>query len=146
MSKVISPASKPQELFLTLRDGTGKRTKYATEDGEEVDIIFYGGQAGGGKSFASLLHHMKYIHLPNYKGITIRRTTPMLRKPGAIWDEAKSLYRDADPDARIRDKEMKITFGPVKDPTKRAEVTFTHFERVDDTDNFQGLICGPFVL
>ena len=95
-------------------------------------------QAGGGKSFASLLHHMKYIHLPNYKGITIRRTTPMLRKPGAIWDEAKSLYRDADPDARIRDKEMKITFGPVKDPTKRAEVTFTHFERVDDTDNFQG--------
>lgn len=81
---------------------------------------------------------MKYIHLPQYKGITIRRTTPMLRKPGAIWDEAKSLYRDADPNARIRDKEMKITFGPVKDATKRAEVTFTHFERVDDTDNFQG--------
>lgn len=145
MGKVIAPASLPQELFLTLRDGTGKRSKYSTEDGEEVDIIFYGGQAGGGKSFASLLHHMKYIHLPNYKGITIRRTTPMLRKPGAIWDEAKSLYRDADPGARIRDKEMKITFGPVKDPTKRAEVTFTHFERVDDTDNFQGLICGPLI-
>ena len=46
---VISPCSKPQELFLTLRDGTGKRSKYATEDGEEVDIIFYGGQAGGGR-------------------------------------------------------------------------------------------------
>lgn len=43
MANVISPASLPQELFLTLRDGTGKRTKYATEDGEEVDIIFYGG-------------------------------------------------------------------------------------------------------
>lgn len=138
MARTIAPASKPQELFLMLRDGTGKRSKYATEDGEEVDIIFYGGQAGGGKTFASLLHHMKYIHLPLYKGITIRRTTPMLRKPGAVWDEAKSLYRDVDPKARIRDKEMKITFGPVKDPTKRAEVTFTHFERVDDTDNFQG--------
>lgn len=47
MSKLIAPASVPQELFLTLRDGTGKRSKYATEDGEEVDIIFYGGQAGG---------------------------------------------------------------------------------------------------
>ncbi len=43
MSNLISPASKPQELFLTLRDGTGKRSKYATEEGEEVDIIFYGG-------------------------------------------------------------------------------------------------------
>ena len=48
MGKIFSPASKPQELFLTLRDGTGKRSKYATEEGEEVDIIFYGGQAGGG--------------------------------------------------------------------------------------------------
>lgn len=146
MTREISPASKPQLMFLTLRDGTGKRSKYATEEGEEVDIIFYGGQAGGGKTFASLLHHLKYIHLPNYKGITIRRTTPMLRKPGAVWDEAKSLYRDVDPKARIRDKEMKITFGPVKDPTKRAEVTFTHFERVDDTDNFQGSQLSSAVL
>lgn len=143
MGKLIAPSSRPQELFLTLRDGTGKRSKYATEDGEEVDIIFYGGQAGGGKTFASLLHHLKYIHHPYYTGVTIRRTTPMLRKPGAVWSEAKSLYRDVDPNARIRDKEMRITFGPVKDPTKRAEVTFTHFERVDDTDNFQGLNCGP---
>ena len=40
--KVIGPASKPQELFLTLRDGTGPRSKWANEDGEEVDIIVYG--------------------------------------------------------------------------------------------------------
>ena len=44
-----------------------------------------------GKSFASLMHHLKHIHDPNYRGITIRRTTPMLLKPGAIWDEAKAL-------------------------------------------------------
>ena len=42
--KVIGPASKPQELFLTLRDGTGPRSKWANEDGEEVDIIVYGGK------------------------------------------------------------------------------------------------------
>jgi predicted phage terminase large subunit-like protein len=146
MSKVIAPCSKPQELFLTLRDGTGKRSKYATEDGEEVDIIFYGGQAGGGKSFAALMHHLKYIHIPHYKGIIIRRTTPMLTKPGAIWDEAKSLYKEVDQNARIRLKDMKITFGPVKDAEKRAEVSFTHFERVDDTDNFQGSQLSSAVL
>lgn len=145
MAKVIGPASLPQQLFLTLRDGTGKRSKYATEEGEEVDIIFYGGQAGGGKSFASLLHHMKYCEIPRYKGVTIRRTTPMLTKPGAIWDEAKDLYKEFDPTARIRNKDMKISFGPIKDIDRRAEVSFTHFERVDDTDNFQGLISGPFI-
>lgn len=146
MSNLISPASIPQELFLTLRDGTGKRSKYATEEGEEVDIIFYGGQAGGGKSFASLLHHMKYCHIPHYKGITIRRTTPMLTKPGAIWDEAKSLYKEFDPKVRIRNKDMKISFGPVQDIDQKAEVSFTHFERVDDTDNFQGSQLSSAVL
>lgn len=34
MSKIIAPASKPQELFLTIRD----------EYGDEVDIVFYGGK------------------------------------------------------------------------------------------------------
>nr|DAH57107.1 MAG TPA: Large subunit terminase [Caudoviricetes sp.] len=142
----IAPASKPQELFLTLRDGSGKRSKWATEDGEEVDIIFYGGQAGGGKTFASLLHHMKYIHIPYYKGIVIRRTTPMLTKPGAIWDEAKALYKEYDDKARIRNKDMKISFGPVESLEKKAEVSFTHFERVDDTDNFQGSQLSSAVL
>ena len=146
MANVISPASLPQQLFLTLRDGTGKRSKYATEEGEEVDIIFYGGQAGGGKSFASLLHHLKYYDVERYKGVTIRRTTPMLTKPGAIWDEAKDLYKEFDPTARIRNKDMKISFGPIKDIDRRAEVSFTHFERVDDTDNFQGSQLSSAVL
>lgn len=145
-SKILAPCSLPQQLFLTLRDGTGKRSKWATEEGEEVDIIFYGGQAGGGKSAAALLHHLKYAHIENYKGIVIRRTTPMLTKPGAIWDEAKSMYKDYDPDARIRNKDMKITLGPVKDPDKKAEISFTHFERVDDTDNFQGSQLSSAVL
>lgn len=142
MSKAIAPCSLPQQLFLTLRDGVPKEvsgSKYATSEGEEVDIVFYGGQAGGGKSAAALIHHLKYAHIENYKGIVIRRTTPMLTKPGAIWDEAKSMYKDYDPLARIRNKDMKISLGPVKDPEKKAEVSFTHFERVDDTDNFQGL-------
>lgn len=89
--------------------------------------------AGGGKSFAALMHHLKYIHLANYRGLILRRTTPMLLKPGAIWDEAKSLYRDIDPDCQIKIKDLKIVVGP-----KKAEIAFSHFERVDDTNNFQG--------
>jgi hypothetical protein len=43
MSIVVAPASRPQELFLNIRDGAGKRSRWATDEGEEVDIVFYGG-------------------------------------------------------------------------------------------------------
>ena len=126
--KTIAPASKPQELFLTIRDNDNGADGF----GEEVDIVFYGGQAGGGKSFASLLHHLKYAHDPLYRGLTLRRTTPMLLKPGAIWDDAKSLYREYDPNCQIKIKDLKFIMK------SKAEISFSHFERVDDTNNFQG--------
>lgn len=43
MSKIIAPCSKPQEMFLSIRDGYQSGGKYCTEEGEEVDIVFYGG-------------------------------------------------------------------------------------------------------
>ena len=144
--KVIGPASRPQELFLTLRDGTGPRSRWANEDGEEVDIIIYGGAMGGGKSHAALIHHLKYIHIPYYKGIIIRRTTPMLMRPGSIWDEARALYKEVDPAARIRFKDMKISFGPIKDREQQGEVSFAHFERADNTDNYQGSQLSSAVM
>jgi len=138
--RIIGPASRPQELFLNLRDGTWKRSKYSNDNGEEVDIIIYGGQAGGGKSFSALLHHLKYINDPNYRGLVIRRTTPMLMKPGAIWDEAKALYKEVDPNCQIKIKDLKIIFS------SGAEVGFSHFERADNTDAYQGAQISSVVF
>jgi len=56
----------------------------------------------------------------------------MMMKPGAIWDEAKSLYKDFDPKCQIKIKDLKVILS------SGAEIAFSHFERVDDTDNFQG--------
>lgn len=126
MTTVYAPASKPQEMFLNTPDW--------------VDICFYGGQAGGGKTFAGLMHHLKYIDDPYYRGLTLRRTTPMLMKPGAVWDEAKDMYRDVDPDGRIKIKDLKYVFST------NAEVSFSHFESVDDTDNFQGAQISSCVM
>lgn len=42
--KIIAPCSKPQEMFLSIRDGYQSGGKYCTKDGEEVDIVFYGGE------------------------------------------------------------------------------------------------------
>lgn len=126
MTAIIAPASKPQEMFLTTPDW--------------VDICFYGGQAGGGKTWAGLAHHLKYIEDPLYRGLTLRRTTPMLLKPGAVWDEAKQLYKEFDPNCKIRIKDLKIV------ATGGGEVQFSHFERVDDTDNFQGAQISSCVM
>jgi predicted phage terminase large subunit-like protein len=116
MTSVIAPCSIPQELFIN----------------STADICFYGGQAGGGKTFSALMHHMKYMDDPLYRGLILRRTTPMLMKPGAIWDEAKSLYKDIDPGCKIKIKDLKIIMS------SGAEIAFSHFERVDTKDNFQG--------
>lgn len=123
---VIAPASKPQEEFLKTPDW--------------VDICFYGGQAGGGKTWAGLAHHLKYVDDPLYRGLTLRRTTPMLLKPGAVWDEAKQIYKQYDPDAQIKIKDLKLLFST------GGEVSFSHFERVDDTDNFQGAQISSCVM
>lgn len=123
---IIAPSSKPQEMFLQTPDW--------------VDICFYGGQAGGGKTWAGLAHHLKYVDDPLYRGLTLRRTTPMLLKPGAVWDEAKQIYKQYDPDAQIKIKDLKIIF------TSQGEVSFSHFERVDDTDNFQGAQISSCVM
>lgn len=98
----------------------------------EAKIVIYGGAAGGGKSFCSLLHHIKHIGDPLYRGIIIRRTVPMLTKPGAIWDEAKTLYKQIEPRVKIRHRDMKFIFP------SGAEVAFSGFEREDNKENFQG--------
>lgn len=117
MTYAVAPASVPQQMFLEA----------------EEDIVFYGGSAGGGKSFASLAHHLKNIHYPDYKGVVVRRTTPMLQKAGAIWDEAKSLYRKVDKECKIRSHpNMEVTFR------NGAIVAFNHFARPDNKDDWQG--------
>lgn len=126
MGGVIAPASVPQQMFLETPDW--------------VDICFYGGQAGGGKTWAGMAHHLKYVEDPLYRGLTLRRTTPMLLKSGAVWDEAKQLYSEYDPNVKIKIKDLKIVFS------SQGEVAFSHFERVEDTKNFQGAQISSCVM
>lgn len=57
-----------------------------------ADIVIYGGEAGGGKSWSLLYEHLKWIHIPKYAGTMIRKLYPQIFGVGGLWEEAKRLY------------------------------------------------------
>lgn len=75
-SNSIRPHPGPQEAFLTTA----------------ADIAIYGGQAGGGKTFALLMEPLRHIAVPGFGAVTFRRTTPQIRREGGLWDESAKMY------------------------------------------------------
>ena len=57
----------------------------------------YGGAAGGGKSDAALIEPLRQVEIPNYRGITFRRTYPQLE---ALIARSLELYPKIYPKAK----------------------------------------------
>ena len=72
----IGPQPGPQEDFLAT----------------PADVAIFGGQAGGGKTYALLLEGQRHVSNTGYRGVIFRRTSPDITNPGAIWDESLELY------------------------------------------------------
>jgi predicted phage terminase large subunit-like protein len=60
-----------------------------------ADVAFFGGAAGGGKSWTVLLEGMRHVHNPAFRAIYFRRTAPDLRKPKGLWDTSHQVYPHA---------------------------------------------------
>jgi len=75
---IFAPCSRKQQLIL-LDDTT--------------DILLCGGGAGGGKSHTCLTKALKYINDPAARVLIVRRSYPMLKISGGLWDESKKIYR-----------------------------------------------------
>ena len=76
LSEKLRPHSGPQRQFI---DTTAQ-------------IAIYGGQAGGGKTWALLAEASRYIHLPGYGAVIFRRTSPQITNEGGLWDESMAIY------------------------------------------------------
>jgi len=71
----IEPQPGPQQAFLET----------------EADIAFYGGAAGGGKSYAILLDPLRNIQ-KKMGAIFFRKTYPMIMNLDGLWDKAEEIY------------------------------------------------------
>lgn len=63
---------------------------------DSTDILLCGGGAGGGKSHTCLTKALKYINDPAARVLIVRRSYPMLKLSGGLWDESQSIYKHFD--------------------------------------------------
>jgi predicted phage terminase large subunit-like protein len=110
----LKPQPGPQENFL-------KST---------ADIAVFGGSAGGGKSFGLLLECCYHIGNPGFRAVVFRRTVPMLRAPGGLWDASREIYPLVGGEAREQSHEWVFP--------SRAVVKFSGMELEADAYGWQG--------
>lgn len=97
----------------------------------KADILIYGGQAGGGKSWLLVHEVLRRIHNPGFRGGIFRRTYPQLKGQGGIWDECQEVYRGCD--AHLREgQELDATFP------SGANVAFLHLQHEKTKYEYQG--------
>lgn len=57
-----------------------------------ADVVFFGGAAGGGKTWALLLECARHRNKKGFGAVVFRRTSPQIDNPGGLWDEATDLF------------------------------------------------------
>lgn len=102
----------------------------------QASIAIYGGQAGGGKTWALLAEAARHIDVPGYGAVIFRRTSPQITNEGGLWDQSMYLYpqlggvpkHTLDWQFRPRDAELKDA----------ANIGFKHLQYEKDKLTWQG--------
>ncbi len=131
----VKPQDGPQQVFISCMGGvSGKPAR-----DQDFPLIFYGGAAGGGKSWSLLADALKYIDCPDFYAVFFRKTVKQLRR--SLWKEAKKMYMPLILDengkfigkSNLKEQDMIITF-----PTG-ATLEFSYLDRDSDAEqNWQG--------
>lgn len=96
-----------------------------------ADIVFYGGAAGGGKTWSLLMEPTRHITtVKGFGAVFFRRTGPQIRGEGGPWDESFGIYPHLD--GRERSGYLDWTFPPYNN-----RITFSHMEYEKDRFNWK---------
>ena len=95
-----------------------------------ADLAFYGGAAGGGKSYGLLLEPLRHFDNPRFGGVIFRRNSKQVRVEGGLWDESAKLYPLLGAVPREFALEWKMPSG--------SRLSFAHLEYDKDVYSWQG--------
>ncbi len=88
-AKLLVEAPENEQEPINIAPQPGPQMDFAETP---ADIAFYGGAAGGGKTFALLLEPLRHYYNSKFTGVIFRRTTTQVRNPGGLWDESQGFY------------------------------------------------------
>lgn len=106
---------------------TPKQIEFLAMD-NEIEVMF-GGAGGGGKSSALLMAALKYVHVPGYSALILRRTYKDLNLSGAIMDRAHDWLKNTDAKWNAQDHRYRFPSG--------ASLTFGHLHHETDKTNYK---------
>ncbi len=97
-----------------------------------ADVVFYGGAAGGGKTFGVLLEATRYIKsVRGFGAVVFRRESTQVTNEGGLWDESADLYPGLGGDPRAH--RLEWVFPPYSN-----KISFRHMQRDGDYIKYQG--------
>lgn len=99
-----------------------------------ADVVFYGGSAGGGKSWWLTYEPMRHVRVKGFNAIIFRRTGPELIGGGSIWEESKKIYPHFGGRSRLSPV-LDWTFNTDDDGVSLVE--FRHLQYKSDLDTHQ---------
>jgi len=96
-----------------------------------ADIVIGGGAAGVGKTFTLLLESLRNVNNKGFGGVIFRRTNPMIRAEGGLWDASEKLFSLID-GATPRRSQLEWSF------TSGVKLKFSHLEYEKNIYDWQG--------
>ena len=118
-----------------IRPQEGPQTHFVATDAE---VAIYGGQAGGGKSWALMYIPLAYKDVQGFEGIIFRKTSSEIKKAGSLWDKSFELYGLIDSaEPRVSDIQWRFHEDEFKKKVV-SKVSFAYMEHEKDKYNFQG--------